>query len=67
MNDRERIGRRIADLRKNKGLTVRELSDKCGVTYQNISKIENGRYSVGIDILSKIAAELGCKVELVSF
>lgn len=63
-DNRIRIGNRISELRRLNGLTVRELADKCGVTYQNISKIENGRYSVGIDVLSKIADGLGCKVEL---
>ena len=64
-NCRIRIGNRIAELRTQRGLTVRELAEKCGVTYQNINKIENGKYSVGIDVLSKIADGLGCKVEIV--
>lgn len=65
MDDRVRIGMRISELRRLNGLTVRELADKCGVTYQNINKIENGRYSVGIDVLSKIANGHGCKVDFV--
>ena len=65
MNERIRIGNRIAELRRQSGLSVRELADKCGVTYQNINKIENGKYSVGIDVLSKIAEGLGCKVDIV--
>jgi len=33
----------------------------------NLSRIEQGRYSVGLDILSKIAFALGAKIELVDF
>lgn len=62
--NRERIGQRIAQLRKEKGLSLRELSDKCGVTYQNINKIENGKYNVGIDILWRIADALGAEIKL---
>lgn len=64
-DERKRIGSRIALLRRERGLTVREFADKIGVTYQNINKIENGRYSVGIDILSRIAEGLDCRVDLV--
>ena len=36
-----------------------------GIDAANLSRIENGKYSVGIDILSKIAAVLGKKIDLV--
>lgn len=65
MNHREQIGQRIAQLRKEKGLSLRDLSSMCGVTYQNIHKIENGKYNVGIDILGKIADALGVNIELI--
>lgn len=64
MNHREHIGTRIAQIRKDKGLTQRSLSELCGVTYQNINKIELGRYSVGLDILGKICDALGCELRI---
>ena len=64
MNHRERIGQRIAQLRKEKGLSLRQLSEECGITYQNINKIENGKYNTGIDILGKIADALGAEITL---
>lgn len=64
MNHRERIGQRIKSLRESKGLSVRQLSELCGVTYQNINKIELGRYSVGIDILGKIIDALGAEIKI---
>lgn len=62
--NRERIGQQIALLRKEKGLSQRALAELCGVTYQNINKIELGRYSVGLDILSKICDSLGCELRI---
>ena len=64
MNHRERIGNRIAELRKGKGLSLRQLAELSGVTSQNITKIEHGRYNVSIDILSKICNALDCEIEI---
>ena len=65
MNDRERIGLTIAQLRQAKGLSQRDLAELTGLNYTNIWKIEKGKYSVGLDILSKICSALGKRVDLV--
>lgn len=62
--NRIRIGRLIADARRKQGLSIRELADKSGVSYQNITKIENGRYNVSIDILGKLCRALDLKIDL---
>ena len=64
MEERERIGKRIAELRKAKGLTQAQLAEKTGFAQSNIGRIETGRYSVGLDVLAKIAEVLGAKVEI---
>lgn len=64
MNDRERIGKMIADIRTEHGLTVRELADIAGVTSTNICKIENGKYSPGVDVLSRILSALGYRLTI---
>lgn len=66
MNDRERIGKRIAELRKEKQMTAEELAAKTGLQRPNISRIESGRYSTGIDVLSKIAEALDCEIDFVT-
>ena len=66
MNDRERIGKRIAELRKEKNMTAEDLAAKTGLQRPNISRIESGRYSTGLDILSKIAEALDCRIDFVS-
>lgn len=64
MNHRERIGHGIAELRKSKGLTLKQLAEISGITFQNITKIEHGRYNVSIDILAKLCDVLGATIEI---
>lgn len=63
--DRARIGNRIKQIREERGIEARDLARLVGINAANLSRIENGRYSVGFDILSKIATALGKKVEFV--
>lgn len=62
---RDRIGQRIAKLRQERGLSVRALGELSGVTYQNVYKIEHGRYNVSIDILQKICNALDVEIALI--
>ena len=55
---RLQVGNKIAELRKQKGMSQRDLAEAAGVTPANIANIENGKYSVGIDVLAKIAGAL---------
>ena len=65
MSNREYIGKRIAEIRQAKGLSIRQLADASGVNFANIYKIENGKYNVSIDILGKICEALGRRIDLV--
>lgn len=64
-NTRARIGNRIAELRKAKCMTQKDLAEKCGMAQPNIARIEAGTYSTSIDVLSRIADALGVQIELV--
>lgn len=64
MNHREQVGKRIAQLRKEKGLTQEQLSAITGLDRANIAKIEKGKYNTGIDIIGKICDALGCRIDL---
>ena len=64
MNNREYIGKRIAEIRQAKGLSIRHLAEDCGVNFANIYKIENGKCNVSIDILAKICEALGYHVDI---
>lgn len=61
---RERIGQAIRSFRQQRGMTQQELADAAGVTRPNLVRIEAGKYSVGFDILSKLAYALGVEIEL---
>lgn len=63
--NRLRVGQRIAEIRQQKGYSLRQLSEICGVTFQNLNKIENGKYNVSVDILYKVckALEVELKIE----
>lgn len=65
MTHRQQIGSKIQELRVQRGLSVRQLAEMSGVIYSNISKIENGRYNVSVDILGKIADALGVELTMI--
>lgn len=55
----ESIGERIARLRKEKGITQKELADMLGVTQPVVSDYENGELRVHGELLIKLAEILG--------
>ena len=59
-----RIGRTIAERRKELGLSVRELGARTGVNYTTLSLIENGKLNASIATLTKITDEIGLKIEI---
>lgn len=63
--NREHIGKRIAEIRREKGLSQAKLAELTGIAPSNIARIETGKYSTGIDILSKIADALNYKVDFI--
>ena len=62
--ERQRIGQRIADLRKGQGLTQNDLASMTGMQRNHISRIESGKYSVGFDTLQLIAEQFDMKVKI---
>jgi DNA-binding XRE family transcriptional regulator len=52
------IGHRLAEVRKQRGLTQQEVADRMGVTKGRVSQIERGHVS-GQDVLARFAAALG--------
>ena len=50
------IGERVRDLQTARGITIKELSEKTGVDYSTLSRIENGKIQkVADDIVLKLA------------
>ena len=63
--ERKRIGGKIADLRKARGMTQQQLADMAGLAQQNLARVETGRYSSRLDTLAAIAEALGCQLEFI--
>ena len=58
------IKERLEDLRNRQKLTLKELSEKTGVDYSTLSRIENGNVKkVGDDILLKLARFFGVSTD----
>ena len=51
-------GTKIKEIRKQKGLTQKQLGDLCGIADSNIRKYENGKQNPKIETLQKIADAL---------
>ena len=66
LQQRQRIGQRIAEIRKAQGITQQDLADRTGIQRNHISRIEQGRYSVGFDTLQLIAEAMGGNVEIIT-
>ena len=57
------IGKTIASLRKNKGMTQNELAEKMNVTDKAVSKWERNLSCPDVNTISKLADILGVSVE----
>lgn len=60
--DKKLIGQKISTLRKEKGLTQKELAERLCVTDKSVSKWETGVHFPDIAIMEKLADELGITV-----
>lgn len=54
-----RVGERLQLLRKQRGLTTKEVAARVGMAQQNVSRIEQGRHAVSFPTLEKILAAMG--------
>ena len=62
--NRRKVGQMIARLREDKGMTQQELAGAAKINRVNLSKIENGRYNVSIDILGNILSALSAEIDI---
>lgn len=65
LQNRIAIGKRIAEIRKKRGLTILQVHEMTGLDNSNIGKIEKGKYNVGIDVLHKICEALNVEIALI--
>lgn len=57
------LGVRVAELRKEQGLTQEGLAELLGVSQQSVAAYEVGRLRVAVSMLSRLAKVLGVSLE----
>ncbi len=57
------LGKRIAYLRRRKGMSQLDLSIETGISKSYISDLENGRRNPSVLLLQRIASSLGVSLE----
>ena len=57
--DQKQIGKFIAELRNERGITQAKLGEKIGVTNKTVSRWENGNYMPDLSVIIALCAELG--------
>ena len=62
---RDRIGQRIATLRKLAGMSQEQLAANAGLQRTHISRIEAGKYAVTLETIQAIAEALDMTVDIV--
>jgi putative transcriptional regulator len=55
-------GRRVAEVRVQRGWTQAELAERLNIALQNMQRIEQGRQNLTIATLTRLAHVLGCAV-----
>jgi transcriptional regulator with XRE-family HTH domain len=59
-----RIGRRIRNLRLERGMTQVMLADHAQITREHLSELENGKKEIGVRILERIVSSLGVSLRV---
>ena len=70
MNEKElykSIGKRIASVRKEHGITQETLANKLGVTTKHISHVENGTSSLSLKAFIQFCEEFSCSLDYLVF
>ena len=62
--ERMYFGFRIAELRRQHEMTQQQLAQAVGISREYLVRIESGKYSVGIDILSRIAKAFNKTIDI---
>lgn len=62
---RDRIGLRVARLRKLHDLSQEELAGRAGLQRSHIARIESGKYAVTFETIQAIANAFGMTVDII--
>lgn len=60
----KKLGRKVAEIRKQKGFTQRDLATLAGTSHAQIWNIETGNHSVNVDLLDNVLNVLDCQLTI---
>lgn len=63
--DQKESGKRIAKLRKERGLTQEQLAEKLNISTSNLGKLERGLQGLSIDLLVEIRWFFGVSTDYI--
>jgi len=63
MNNKKLLGKRIKELRKNKGLTQEKFAEMINLETASLSGIESGRHFPSLPTLERIANKLNVEIK----
>ena len=63
--DQKESGKRIAALRKQKGMTQEQLAEKLNISYSMMAKIEIGNKGISIDLLIELIVFFDVSMEYI--
>lgn len=63
-NFRQQMGNRLKAARLSKEMSQKDVADRAGLTEATVNKIENGKWSVSLDLLEKVCSALGVTLTL---
>lgn len=61
--NQEKIGKLIKEIRQKNNLTQKQFADKYGITYQAVSKWENGKNMPDVSLLKQISKDFKVNIE----
>lgn len=61
--EKEKVSRRIASLRIDKGWSQEDLAKECGVSANSIARYETGSTVMSLDVAYRITEALDCSLD----
>lgn len=66
MKMRARLGEELFQLRREKGLSLRQLAELSGVSWMTIHRMESGQHGTSTEVFDKVLSAMGARLEIVS-
>ncbi|SJM61031.1 helix-turn-helix domain-containing protein [Gulosibacter sp. 10] len=57
------IGARLRAVRRSRGLTLEELSERVGISQSTLSRLESGKRQAGLELLLPLTRHLGVRID----